>query len=215
MAESRTSKGELTREALMNAGFTVFADKGFLRAQIGDIARAAGKSSGVFHIYFKNKEALLDAWLDRADQMVLWYQADTDLLFEKGRQFVVENYWAFYQRYGPILEAQEAAALISPYFQERLETLRRKGDESIARMIRHAQGEGRHLGIDPELTAISIASIITRTTAYWFRNRLALEQRGIDHHTVIAHIVALYAQMLESSVDSAVDEFPISANLVG
>ena len=202
MAEGVRRKGEVTREALMDAGFRVFAEKGFLRAQIGDIVRVAGKSNGVFHIYFRSKEALLDAWLDRCDEAAPWSQADTDLLFDKAWDFVLDSYWSLYQDFGPVLDALDAAALVSDHFAERLAVLRGKGDASIARAIRHAQKSGnRGAGIDPELAAISIAAVITRTTSYWFKHRTALERRGIGRAAIIAHIDAFYRRLLEPDSD--------------
>lgn len=194
----RQRKGAATRDALMNAGFRMFAEKGYLRTQIGDIVRTAGKSNGVFHIYFKNKDALLDAWLDESDETVPWYQADTDLLFEKARHFVLLSFWGLYERFGPIFEALDAAALVNDHFAQRRAEILGKGDASTARMIRHAQAQGRWLGIDPEVTAISIAAMITQTVAYWFRHRAELEARGFDKDAAIAHLEALYTRMLES-----------------
>lgn len=191
------SKGEATREALMEAAFVVFADKGFLRAQIGDIVRAAGKSNGVFHIYFKNKDALLDAWLDRCDDTVPWYWAETELLFEKAWPFVVNSYWSLYDRFGPILEALDAAALVSDHFAQRLAELRGKSDASIARMIRHGQGEGRFADVDSDLLAISIAAVLTDVTAYWFQNRTIMEARGLDQHLALEQLRHLSESMLE------------------
>lgn len=185
----------------MTAGFEVFAEKGFLRAQIGDIVRAAGKSNGVFHIYFRNKDALLDAWLDRVDETVPWYHADTELLFGKARRFVLESFWTLYDRYGPILEALDAAALGSDHFRTRLSDIHGKGDASIARMIRHAQGEGRFIGIDPEITAISLAAMIARTTAHWFHDRVALDARGFGKDALIAHLEMLFARMIGAHSD--------------
>lgn len=180
----------------MTGGFAVFAEKGFLRAQIGDIVRAAGKSNGVFHIYFKSKDALLDAWLDRIDATVPWYHADTELLFGQARRFVLESFWTLYDRYGPILEALDAAALGTDHFKTRLSDIHGEGHASIARMIRHAQAEGRFLGIDSEMTAISLAAMITRTTAYWFHHRAALEARGFGKIALIEHLELLFARMI-------------------
>jgi AcrR family transcriptional regulator len=213
MASGTCSKGEITREALMDAAFAVFADKGFLRAQIFDIVREAGKSNGVFHIYFKNMDALLDAWLDRCDDRVPWYWADTDLLFEKAWPFVLKSYWSLYQGFGPIMDALVAAALVSDHFAQRLADLRGKSDASIARMIRHAQGDGRFVGINPELTAVSIAAVLTDTTAYWFRHRAAMEARGIDQDCALAHLLRVSESMLEPCRIGEIAEFGVMRHI--
>ena len=197
METRRPRKGDVTREALMTAAFKVFAAKGFLRTTVGDVVREAGKSTGVFHVYFRNKDALLDAWLERCDQMVPWYQADTGLLFEKARFFTLESYWALYERYGPVMRALEDAARVSEHFAEQLAERQQKGDAGIARMIRHVQRDGRCLGVDAELTAVSLGAMMSRTTAYWFEHRAALEARGFDGTAALAHLEGLYSRMLE------------------
>ena len=181
----------------MNAGFKVFSQQGFPRTTISHIAREAGKSNGVFHIYFKNKAALLDAWLDEADTMVPWHHADASLLFEKARRFVLKSFWNMYDCYGAVLEALDAAAFESDHFKARRRDVLHQSEASIARMIRCAQNEGRCLGIDPELTAISISAVIRETTAHWFHHRASMEARGIDQAKILGHLEALFTRMSE------------------
>src|SRR5262245_22501630 len=56
---------EARRALIVDAATHVFAEKGFYRATIKDIARAAGIADGTIYNYFDNKEALLSAILDR------------------------------------------------------------------------------------------------------------------------------------------------------
>ena len=59
---------EARRALIVDAATRVFADKGFHRATIKDIAHAAGIADGTIYNYFANKEALLSAILDRLAQ---------------------------------------------------------------------------------------------------------------------------------------------------
>lgn len=47
------------KQQILTAAATVFAEKGFSRATIKDVARAAGIADGTIYNYFANKEALL------------------------------------------------------------------------------------------------------------------------------------------------------------
>ncbi|NOY24943.1 MAG: TetR/AcrR family transcriptional regulator [Oligoflexia bacterium] len=47
------------RDRIIDAAVAVFADKGYRRARISDVARRAGVADGTIYLYFKNKEDLL------------------------------------------------------------------------------------------------------------------------------------------------------------
>jgi len=59
---------EARRALIVDAATRVFAEKGFHRATIRDIAHAAGIADGTIYNYFANKESLLSAILDRLAQ---------------------------------------------------------------------------------------------------------------------------------------------------
>jgi AcrR family transcriptional regulator len=52
------------REQIVGAATRVFAQKGFRRATIREVAREAGVSEGTIYNYFEDKDALLMAILD-------------------------------------------------------------------------------------------------------------------------------------------------------
>lgn len=47
------------REQLLRAARTVFAEKGYDRATVGDVVRQAGVAQGTFYLYFPSKQAVL------------------------------------------------------------------------------------------------------------------------------------------------------------
>lgn len=51
-------RGEKSR-VILEAAVEVFAEKGFQKARVSDIARAAGVADGTIYLYFRNKEDLL------------------------------------------------------------------------------------------------------------------------------------------------------------
>lgn len=56
------------RTQILNAATRVFAEKGFHRATIKDIARAAGIADGTIYTYFKSKTEVLLGILDRLNE---------------------------------------------------------------------------------------------------------------------------------------------------
>ena len=57
------------REQILDAATTVFAAKGFHRATIKEVARAAGVADGTIYNYFENKAALLLGLLGPVDEI--------------------------------------------------------------------------------------------------------------------------------------------------
>jgi AcrR family transcriptional regulator len=65
---SRYTKGELKREEILDAALTLFAEQGYDRTSVREIARAVGLSqAGLLH-YFTNKEELFAEVLRRRDE---------------------------------------------------------------------------------------------------------------------------------------------------
>jgi AcrR family transcriptional regulator len=60
-----TRKGQATREKLLAAAETVFAARGHENARVADIVAEAGISHGLFYRHFADKDAILNAVLDR------------------------------------------------------------------------------------------------------------------------------------------------------
>lgn len=52
------ARGRRTMERLLDAGATVFAQRGYHAARVDDIVNAARTSHGTFYLYFANKEEL-------------------------------------------------------------------------------------------------------------------------------------------------------------
>lgn len=55
---------EEMQAGIMSAAMSVFAKKGFRAATIADIADAAGLGKGTLYLYFKNKDAMVEAMVE-------------------------------------------------------------------------------------------------------------------------------------------------------
>lgn len=64
-ARKRQARGEQRIEALLDAAAEVFAAQGYGKASTNAIAAAAGASPGTLYQFFKNKQAIAEALMDR------------------------------------------------------------------------------------------------------------------------------------------------------
>jgi AcrR family transcriptional regulator len=65
------TKGERTRQRLLELAIDRFGDRGYRATSVSEIARAAGLTQAAVYAYFANKEALFDAAVDaEADEVI-------------------------------------------------------------------------------------------------------------------------------------------------
>jgi len=87
MAEARQDK----RRTIINAAVEVFAEKGFHRSRVSDIARMAGVADGTIYLYFKSKDdVLITIFEERMEELLGEARRTVDACgdaFEKIRAF--------------------------------------------------------------------------------------------------------------------------------
>ena len=59
-----------TRKRILRAALDVFSRQGYHETRMDDVARRSGTSKGALYFYFKSKEALLEALLERAARLL-------------------------------------------------------------------------------------------------------------------------------------------------
>ncbi len=83
---SQEERRRETRAALLDAGATLFAERGIAGASVDAIARAAGRTSGALYDHFGSKEgllfALLESWVGDAAVAIAAEQATATTLDE-------------------------------------------------------------------------------------------------------------------------------------
>ena len=82
------SRGEATRERIISAAITAFAEKGFEAASTRDIAERAGEDQGLLTYHFPSKDKLWRAAADRlfGDQAKLFEPLITSLEFDDPKE---------------------------------------------------------------------------------------------------------------------------------
>lgn len=56
---------EEMKNGILDAAMRIFAEKGYHAATIADVAAEAGLGKGTLYLYFRNKEAIAEAMVDR------------------------------------------------------------------------------------------------------------------------------------------------------
>ena len=110
-----TPKGKATREKLLEAGEVVFGLHGYEQTRIADIVAKAGISHGLFYRHFADKDAILNAVLDRLNERLRYISGreEGDSLVPTLDQLQKRNI-KFFQEYAEhrqlLLVLREAAA---------------------------------------------------------------------------------------------------------
>lgn len=182
------------RNQILDAATKVFAEKGFHRATIRDIARAAGVADGTIYNYFENKTALLLGLLDRLNQT-----EQRELHFAQSAEMDVATFVRTYlnQRFealtdmgldifhvliSEILVNQE---LRSTYYQQIVEP-------TFAVAEQHAQHwleQGTEQPLDPQLTLRAIAGMTLGMLLLRLMGDTYLQTRWKEVPDVLAELI--------------------------
>src|SRR5215471_7626106 len=88
-----STRGERTRQAVLDAAIVRFGRDGFRATSVADIARDAGVGGTVAYAYFPNKEALFFAAIDEDAAGVIHEGVDSvfesDLKIDNWRQLLI------------------------------------------------------------------------------------------------------------------------------
>jgi AcrR family transcriptional regulator len=153
----------------------VFEDTGFLEARISDIAEQAGLSHGSFYHYFDSKEQIFRE-VAEAQEALLTAPAEAS---GDGADRAATNeldrirranrlYLERYRDNGKIMGVIEEVARYDDHVNEaRMRRQKHFADRS-ERAIRRLQQDGlADPGIDPEIAALALGSMVARVAELW------------------------------------------------
>jgi AcrR family transcriptional regulator len=169
-AETLTSKGRQTRQAIEQAARKLFAERGFHGTTLADITSAAGKSPAVFYRYFADKEDLLAALAESFLHEVvappglsleLPDSPDDDAFFTS----VVTGYWNMFKQNIGIMIAVSQLAATQRRFAIVQNEFRRFGMDIVAASVRRAQEQGYATELNPQHIAAAIALLFENFTS--------------------------------------------------
>lgn len=162
-ARKLRAQGRQTLAKLLEAGLTVFGEKGYHAARVDDVVRRAETSHGTFYLYFSNKEDLFrQLAADIGDELTalvddLGELEPTPEARERLRDWL-GRFISLYRHYGPLLRAWTAAEMGS-------NDAGRLGADILGRFTAAlAERVARldDLPADPQVTALALVALIER-----------------------------------------------------
>ena len=155
----RERQAEERRAQLVDTALRLFAEKGFERTTIKDLAEAAGVAQGLFYHYFESKEALLFAAVDRHGFLPEMRGILTAAYGRPADEVLLEiskSFYALLKEKDDLVRVFFRESQVNPQVGKRLADIIREAVELLARYLvaRIAVGELRPH--DPEVAARSL-----------------------------------------------------------
>jgi AcrR family transcriptional regulator len=201
-AERSTSRGQRTRQQILDAARVVFGRVGYLDAGIDDIVAEAGLARGSFYTYFPSKldvfkvlaaevgEAIAGAVTQEPGERSL----DPVAALDRSNR----RYLDAYRRNAAIYGLIEQTAGIDPELRQLRQHYRELHVERVAARIRSWRRRGlAAAAVDPATAAAALVSM-TSNFCYWWH--VLGEQH--DEETAAATLTALWAGSLGLSSGS-------------
>jgi AcrR family transcriptional regulator len=169
------------KKQILDAAERVFAERGFDKARMDDIVQESGLSKGALYWYYKSKDAIIRALLDRV--FISEMQGADELVEAEGSaserlglftQFVVHEYRRF-ETLLPLAYEFIALAYRSKAVRETLVGYYEHYANLIARVVKQGIDRGEFKPCDPQATALSLIGMYEGIALLWF-----LDPKKID-----------------------------------
>jgi AcrR family transcriptional regulator len=196
-----TTKGQRTRQALLDSARLVFENDGYFGASISEIGRRCGASQGTFYQYFRNKEQIFRELIDSA-LFGFWDRADKiekkagpfEHTFKAGLSVLLEH-------------CRDHAALHRVLNEfELIETVTISYYDSIARyfrgFFREAARQGQIKLMDPNLIAYTLIGVAIFLQMRWYADGKEYDLEQLIDNT---HDFMVYGISGDKPWQSAVD----------
>lgn len=169
----RPSVSDERKDQILNAAEGVFTEKGFDNARMDDIAEGTGLSKGTLYLYFKNKDALIVAILDRIFLQEFKAFENTDL----SSMSATDAIWLFTDtvikdiklmlRLMPIAYEFVALAFRNKVVQKELKMYINRYMDIFIPIIQRGIETGEFRQVDVREVGIAIGAIVEGTTLLW------------------------------------------------
>jgi AcrR family transcriptional regulator len=168
---ARTHDKQATRQRLLDAAETIFADKGYHGAVVDDIIQASDSSKGGFYFHFPNKEAiflaLIDALTPRLEAAVdraIGAESDPVAQLDAALRTALETF-SRHRALSKILLVE--AVGLGHGFDEKLMRVRARFAALIQRRLELAIQMGRIAPLDAEIAAWAWFGAINEIVVRW------------------------------------------------
>ncbi len=188
--------GDATRERILDAAESVFAEHGFHGASLRDLAEAAGVTRSLIHHHFGSKEGL---WIAVSDRLFETYRAWQSALLRDGG-FGIEGFEESIRQFFLFLDSSPNFARLRAWANAARNAEKPHRDlvlQGIDRLREmQARGEIRS-DIDPASALIALFNLVE----HWFEARTTLEDRFgdalPDNHDFLEDLVRILVQGIQ------------------
>ncbi len=177
----RPSVSDERKDQIVNAAEEVFTQKGLDNARMEDIAEETGLSKGTLYLYFKSKDDLIAAVLDRIFQREFRAFENTDL----STISAVDAIWLFTDtvikdikiilRLMPIAYEFLALAFRNKVVQKALKMYLNRYMDIFTPIIQHGIETGEFRQVDVKEVGIAIGAIVEGTLLLWIYDNSMVE----------------------------------------
>lgn len=170
---------------ILNAAELVFTKKGLDSARMDDIAEETGLSKGTLYLYFKSKDLLIIAILERFFQGVFQLlnahksdQLSAEAAINQFTEEAIRDYKRML-RVMPVAYEFLALAFRNKTVQKALSQYFKHFMEVLVPIIQRGIDSGEFRNVDPSETAIALGAIYEGTVLLWVYDKKIID---IDHH---------------------------------
>jgi len=181
-------------------------ERGYARATVAQIARAAGRAHGTFYLYFDNKEdiysVLLDnMWADLKDLSRSVWRRETPL---ESVRVTVARYVSGFEQNVELWRLLDQMAVTNPRFTEIRDEYRRQFVRKIRRGIETSGAQARIAGMRPDILAELLAGMVDEACAVRY-----LRGRSWPEDVLVDNIVTVWGR----AVGYLSNDVPVTENL--
>lgn len=157
----RRAQAAATREQLLHAAHTVFADRGYTATTVGAITEVAQTAHGTFYLYFRNKDEAFTAVLERVmldvhDRALSFpIEGDLRVRLECALGGFVEVFTANKGVWRSLLEG----ALTEPGLAQAWADIRGGFHKRVATLLDEMQAAGMVRRLDAESTSVALCAM--------------------------------------------------------
>jgi AcrR family transcriptional regulator len=187
-------RGARTRQKLLDAAESVFADVGYHDASIVKITEAAGVAQGTFYLYFESKKQVFDELVRDLNRRVRHAMKDASSEGETRLEAEVLGFAAYFRftaEHKALYRIIRQAEFVSPemlrYHYERL-------SEGYVEALREARDSGEIGEIDPKVTAWALMGMGELIGLRW----LLMENRDRMPKSVLDELERIIGCVLEA-----------------
>ena len=177
----RPDVSEERKGQIMNAAEEVFSQKGFSDARMDDIAEGTGLSKGTLYLYYKSKDDLIIAILDRIFQREFRVFENLDLTSMSATDAI----WTFTEttskdvkmmmRLLPITYEFMGLAFRNKFVQKAFKTYLNHYLDILIPIIQHGIDTGEFRPADAKEVAIAMGAILEGTLLLWVYDNSLIE----------------------------------------